>query len=81
MLELMFDLKGMGESNASWNRKTILHRDTITAASAIYNGKSYLLMKILEVIIFFSGGMILSLVYLKGMIDHSNNVLIIVILN
>ncbi|XP_067020129.1 arginine-hydroxylase NDUFAF5, mitochondrial-like [Acropora muricata] len=37
MLELMFDLKGMGESNASWNRKTILHRDTITAASAIYN--------------------------------------------
>ena len=48
MLELMFDLKGMGESNASWNRKTILHRDTITAASAIYNGKSHHLMKILE---------------------------------
>ena len=41
MLELMFDLKGMGESNASWNRKTILHRDTITAASVIYNGKSH----------------------------------------
>ena len=72
MLELMFDLKGMGESNASWNRKTILHRDTITAASAIYNGKSHHLMKILE-------GIVLSLFYLKGMIDHSNNVLIVIL--
>ncbi|XP_068752516.1 arginine-hydroxylase NDUFAF5, mitochondrial-like [Montipora capricornis] len=37
IFELMHDLKGMGENNASWNRKTLLHRDTITAASSIYN--------------------------------------------
>ncbi|CAH3133998.1 unnamed protein product [Pocillopora meandrina] len=36
MLELMHDLKGMGENNAAWNRKTLLHRDTILAASSIY---------------------------------------------
>lgn len=53
MLELMYDLKGMGESNASWNRKTILHRDTITAASSIYNGTNHHLMKIPEVMKFF----------------------------
>ena len=39
MLELMHDLKGMGENNAAWNRKTLLHRDTIVAASSIYQGK------------------------------------------
>ena len=39
MLELMHDLKGMGENNAAWNRKTLLHRDTILAASSIYQGK------------------------------------------
>ena len=38
MLELMHDLKGMGENNAAWNRKTLLHRDTILAASSIYKG-------------------------------------------
>lgn len=36
ILELMHDLKGMGENNASWNRKNLLHRDTILAASSIY---------------------------------------------
>ncbi|XP_062396734.1 arginine-hydroxylase NDUFAF5, mitochondrial [Sardina pilchardus] len=36
MLEVMNDLKGMGESNCSWNRKPILHRDTLLAAAAIY---------------------------------------------
>lgn len=36
MLELMHDLKGMGENNAAWNRKTLLHRDTILAASSVY---------------------------------------------
>ncbi|XP_038071596.1 arginine-hydroxylase NDUFAF5, mitochondrial-like [Patiria miniata] len=36
MLELMQDLKGMGESNASWSRKSVLHRGTQTAAAAIY---------------------------------------------
>ncbi|KAJ7373129.1 NADH dehydrogenase [ubiquinone] 1 alpha subcomplex assembly factor 5 [Desmophyllum pertusum] len=36
MFELMHDLKGMGENNAAWNRKTLLHRDTILAASSIY---------------------------------------------
>ncbi|XP_069090205.1 arginine-hydroxylase NDUFAF5, mitochondrial isoform X1 [Pleurodeles waltl] len=36
MLEVMSDLQGMGESNCSWNRKSMLHRDTMLAASAIY---------------------------------------------
>lgn len=36
MFELMADLKGMGENNASWIRKLHLHRDTMFAASAIY---------------------------------------------
>ncbi|XP_037668025.1 arginine-hydroxylase NDUFAF5, mitochondrial isoform X2 [Choloepus didactylus] len=36
MFELMEDLQGMGESNCSWNRKALLHRDTILAAAAIY---------------------------------------------
>lgn len=29
----------MGESNCSWNRKPLLHRDTMLAAAAIYRGK------------------------------------------
>ncbi|XP_011502528.1 PREDICTED: NADH dehydrogenase [ubiquinone] 1 alpha subcomplex assembly factor 5 [Ceratosolen solmsi marchali] len=37
MYELMWDLKGMGESNAARNRKLHLSRDTLFAASAIYN--------------------------------------------
>ncbi|KAF4525404.1 hypothetical protein B566_EDAN004147 [Ephemera danica] len=37
MFELMHDLKGMGESNAAWNRRVHLHRDTMLAASAIYS--------------------------------------------
>ncbi|KAM9589396.1 arginine-hydroxylase NDUFAF5, mitochondrial isoform 1-T1 [Trichechus inunguis] len=36
MFELMEDLQGMGESNCSWNRKALLHRDTMLAAAAIY---------------------------------------------
>jgi NADH dehydrogenase [ubiquinone] 1 alpha subcomplex assembly factor 5 len=36
MIELMYDLKGMGENNCSWNRKNHLHRETILSASAIY---------------------------------------------
>jgi len=36
MFALMHDLKGMGESNATWKRKSILHRDTMLAAAAIY---------------------------------------------
>ncbi|XP_033639668.1 arginine-hydroxylase NDUFAF5, mitochondrial-like [Asterias rubens] len=36
MLELLHDLKGMGENNASWTRKSLLRRDTLTAAAAIY---------------------------------------------
>uniref|UniRef100_A0A7N6C2J7 Arginine-hydroxylase NDUFAF5, mitochondrial n=1 Tax=Anabas testudineus TaxID=64144 RepID=A0A7N6C2J7_ANATE len=35
--EVMTDLQGMGESNCAWNRKSLLHRDTILAAAAIYN--------------------------------------------
>ncbi|KAM6971983.1 arginine-hydroxylase NDUFAF5, mitochondrial [Aplochiton taeniatus] len=34
--EVMTDLQGMGESNCAWNRKSLLHRDTILAAGAIY---------------------------------------------
>ncbi|XP_065676843.1 arginine-hydroxylase NDUFAF5, mitochondrial isoform X4 [Hydra vulgaris] len=37
MFELMHDLKGMGENNATWTRKNILHRDSMLAAAAIYN--------------------------------------------
>ncbi|XP_025106111.1 arginine-hydroxylase NDUFAF5, mitochondrial-like [Pomacea canaliculata] len=36
MYEVMFDLKGMGENNCAWSRKTQLHRDTMIAAAAIY---------------------------------------------
>uniref|UniRef100_A0AAY4AK05 Uncharacterized protein n=1 Tax=Denticeps clupeoides TaxID=299321 RepID=A0AAY4AK05_9TELE len=36
MLEVISDLKAMGESNCAWNRKSMLHRDTILAAAAIY---------------------------------------------
>ncbi|XP_066999611.2 arginine-hydroxylase NDUFAF5, mitochondrial [Anabrus simplex] len=36
MFELMWDLKGMGESNAAWNRRLHLGRDTMFAAASIY---------------------------------------------
>lgn len=36
MFELMHDLKGMGENNAAWRRKPVLHRDTMMAAASIY---------------------------------------------
>lgn len=36
IFELMFDLQGMGESNANIKRKALIHRDTLLAASAIY---------------------------------------------
>lgn len=37
MIELMYDLKGMGENNATFTRPLHLSRDVITAATAIYN--------------------------------------------
>lgn len=37
MIELMYDLKGMGENNAIYTRPLHLSRDVITAATAIYN--------------------------------------------
>lgn len=37
MFELMFDLKGMAENNAAFNRPLHLNRDVMTAAAAIYN--------------------------------------------
>ncbi|XP_044119404.1 arginine-hydroxylase NDUFAF5, mitochondrial isoform X1 [Neovison vison] len=40
MFELMEDLQGMGESNCAWNRKGLLHRDTMLAAAAVY-GEMY----------------------------------------
>ncbi|KAM5163533.1 arginine-hydroxylase NDUFAF5, mitochondrial [Mantella aurantiaca] len=36
MFELMKDLQGMGESNCAWNRRCLLHRDSMIAAAAIY---------------------------------------------
>ncbi|XP_053317332.1 arginine-hydroxylase NDUFAF5, mitochondrial [Spea bombifrons] len=36
MFEVMEDLKGMGESNCTWNRRSLLHRDSLLAAAAIY---------------------------------------------
>ncbi|XP_060716400.1 arginine-hydroxylase NDUFAF5, mitochondrial isoform X2 [Tachysurus vachellii] len=38
MFEILCDLQGMGESNCAWNRKALLHRDTILAAAAVYKG-------------------------------------------
>lgn len=37
MFELMYDLKGMGENNAAFNRPLHLSRDVMLAASAIYD--------------------------------------------
>jgi NADH dehydrogenase [ubiquinone] 1 alpha subcomplex assembly factor 5 len=37
MYEVMQDLKGMGESNCSWNRSHFIRRSTLTAAAAIYH--------------------------------------------
>lgn len=36
MFELMWDLKGMAENNAAFNRPLHLSRDTMLAASSIY---------------------------------------------
>ncbi|XP_074891588.1 arginine-hydroxylase NDUFAF5, mitochondrial isoform X2 [Buteo buteo] len=36
LFEIMEDLQGMGESNCCWNRKPLLHRETMLAAAAIY---------------------------------------------
>ncbi|XP_041418559.1 arginine-hydroxylase NDUFAF5, mitochondrial isoform X2 [Xenopus laevis] len=36
MFEVMKDLQGMGESNCAWNRRSLLHRDSMIAAAAIY---------------------------------------------
>ena len=36
IMQLMRDLKGMGENNATWSRKLGLKKDTILAANAIY---------------------------------------------
>ncbi|XP_037104456.1 arginine-hydroxylase NDUFAF5, mitochondrial [Syngnathus acus] len=36
VVEVMMDLQGMGESNCAWNRRSMLRRDTILAAAAVY---------------------------------------------
>nr|XP_057941996.1 arginine-hydroxylase NDUFAF5, mitochondrial isoform X2 [Doryrhamphus excisus] len=36
IMEVMMDLQGMGESNCAWNRRAMLHRDTMLAAAAVY---------------------------------------------
>ena len=45
LYELMWDIKGMGESNAAISRKPHLHRDTIMAAAAIYQGNKFFYIK------------------------------------
>ena len=39
----IFSQLGMGENNATWKRKNILHRDTMFAASSIYQGMDFIL--------------------------------------
>lgn len=39
IFEVMTDMQGMGESNCAWNRKSVLHRDSMLAAAAIYRGE------------------------------------------
>lgn len=41
MFELMEDLRGMGESNATWQRGTHLGRDELMAAASIYKGQGH----------------------------------------
>uniref|UniRef100_A0A8C6NI71 Arginine-hydroxylase NDUFAF5, mitochondrial n=1 Tax=Nothobranchius furzeri TaxID=105023 RepID=A0A8C6NI71_NOTFU len=36
IMEVMTDLQGMAESSCAWNRKSLLHRDSILAAAAVY---------------------------------------------
>lgn len=48
MFELMWDLQGMAENNAGINRKPHLHRDTLLAASAIYQGIFLFLFPFIE---------------------------------
>ncbi|KAG7453701.1 arginine-hydroxylase NDUFAF5, mitochondrial [Solea senegalensis] len=36
IFEVMMDLQGMAESNCAWNRRALLHRDTMLAAAAVY---------------------------------------------
>uniref|UniRef100_A0A1A8GUB1 Arginine-hydroxylase NDUFAF5, mitochondrial n=1 Tax=Nothobranchius korthausae TaxID=1143690 RepID=A0A1A8GUB1_9TELE len=36
IMEVMTDLQGMAESGCAWNRKSLLHRDSILAAAAVY---------------------------------------------
>lgn len=37
MFELLHDLKGMGESNAAYNRPLTINREVLLSASAIYD--------------------------------------------
>ena len=38
IFELMYDVKGMGESNCAFNRKLNLNKDLLMATQAIYKG-------------------------------------------
>jgi NADH dehydrogenase [ubiquinone] 1 alpha subcomplex assembly factor 5 len=44
IFELMTDIKGMGESNCSYNRKLNLNTDLLMATQAIYKGKQLYLI-------------------------------------
>ena len=55
IFELMNDLKGMGESNAAWNRSLHISRDTLLAASVIYKELYGNFLKIFYLVINFLG--------------------------
>lgn len=38
IFELMYDIKGMGESNCSWNRQLNLSPELLISAQSIYKG-------------------------------------------
>lgn len=42
IVELMEDLRAMGESNATWQRPSSMSRDELMAAAAIYKGVTVL---------------------------------------
>ena len=56
MFELMDDLKGMGENNASWIRKLHLHRETMFAAASIYKGRKTISSP--KILLWFIGNML-----------------------
>lgn len=70
MFDLLEELRGMGESNASWNRCLHLQRDTLLAASAIYEHMYGMYPSIFQVSIFKF--MIMYLIFHAGSSDDTD---------